>query len=60
MCRLLAAGIAKLLRFQPFRVLLFVFRRCIVAVFAIPALQRNDFAHHSEPFQQLKLTPEFP
>jgi hypothetical protein len=51
MRRLFAAGIAKLLGFQPFRVLLFIFRRCVVAVFAIPALQRNDLAHYSEPFQ---------
>src|SRR6266436_462134 len=44
-CRLFAARIAELLRLQPLGVLLLVFRRCVVAVFAIPALQRNDFAH---------------
>jgi len=42
---LLATRIAKLLRFQSFGVFLFVFGRCVVAVFAIPALQRDDFPH---------------
>jgi hypothetical protein len=51
MRRLFAARITKLLRFQPFRVLLFVLGRCVVAVFAISALQRNNFAHYSEPFR---------
>jgi hypothetical protein len=45
MCRLFAARIAKLLGFQPFGVLLLVFCRCVVAVLAIPALQRNGFPH---------------
>jgi hypothetical protein len=49
--RLLAARIAKLLRFQAFRMLLFVLRRCVVAVFAIAALQRDDFSHDSESLQ---------
>jgi hypothetical protein len=43
--RLLAARIAKLLRFQAFGVLPLVFRRRVIAVFAIAALQRDDFAH---------------
>src|SRR5882762_9157614 len=43
--RLLPARVAELLRFQPLGVLLLVFRRCVVAVLAIAALQRNDFAH---------------
>jgi len=43
--RLLPARIAELLRFQPFGVLLLVFRRRVVAVFAITALQRNNLAH---------------
>jgi hypothetical protein len=41
----LAARIAKLLCLQPVRVLLFVFCRCVVAIFAIATLQRNDFPH---------------
>jgi hypothetical protein len=41
----LAARIAKLLGLQAFRVLLFVFRRCVIAIFAIATLQRNDFPH---------------
>ena len=43
--RVLAARIAKLLRLQTVGVLLFVFCRCVVAVFAISALQRNGFPH---------------
>jgi hypothetical protein len=43
----LAARIAKLLGLQPIGVLLFVFCRRIVAIFAIAALQRNDFPHES-------------
>jgi hypothetical protein len=42
---LLAAGVAKLPRFQPFGVFLFVFCRCVVAVLTIPALQRDNFPH---------------
>jgi hypothetical protein len=42
---LLAAGIAKLLGFQPLGMLLFVFCRCVVTVFTVPALQRNNFPH---------------
>jgi hypothetical protein len=48
--RLLPARIAKLLRFHPLGVLLLVLRRRVIAVFAIPALQRNDFSHFSKPF----------
>jgi hypothetical protein len=43
--RLLAARVAKLPRFQPFGMFLFVFCRCVVAVLTIPALQRNNFPH---------------
>jgi hypothetical protein len=42
---LLAARIAKLPRLQAFRVFLLVLGRRVVAVFTIPALQRNDFPH---------------
>jgi hypothetical protein len=42
---MLAARIAKLPRLQAVGVLLLVFGRCVVAVFAIAALQRNDFPH---------------
>jgi predicted lipid carrier protein YhbT len=52
--RLLPARVAELLRFHPLSVLLFVLRRCVVAVFAIPALQRNDFSHFSKPFPSQK------
>jgi hypothetical protein len=43
--RVLPARIAKLLRLQTVGVLLLVFRRRVVAVLAIPALQRNRFPH---------------
>jgi hypothetical protein len=42
---LLAARIAKLLGLQTLGMFLFVFCRRVVTVFAIPALQRNDFPH---------------
>jgi hypothetical protein len=45
-----AARIAELLRLHPFGVLLLVFRRCVVAVLAIRALQRDDFSHALIPF----------
>jgi hypothetical protein len=41
----LAARIAKLPGLHTFRVFLLVLRRRVVAVFAIAALQRNDFSH---------------
>jgi hypothetical protein len=41
----LAARIAKLSGFHAFGVLLLVLGRRVVAVFAIAALQRNDFSH---------------
>src|SRR5215475_2221543 len=41
----LAARVAKLLCLQPVRVLLLIFCRCVVAIFAIATLQRNDFPH---------------
>jgi hypothetical protein len=43
--RMLAARVAKFLRLQPLAVLLLVFRRRVVAVLAIAALQRNGLAH---------------
>jgi hypothetical protein len=43
----LAARIAKLLGLQALGVLLFIFCRCVVAIFAIATLQRNDFPHES-------------
>ena len=43
--RVLPARIAKLFRLQPVGVFLLVLRRRIVAVLAIPALQRNCFPH---------------
>jgi hypothetical protein len=42
---LLPARIAELLRFQAFGVLPLVFRRRVIAVLTIRALQRNDFSH---------------
>jgi hypothetical protein len=47
---LLAAGVAKLLGFHALGVFLLVLRRRVVAVFAFPALQGNDLAHRSSPF----------
>jgi hypothetical protein len=49
MRRLTAARIAKLLGFQPLGMLFLVFCRCVVAVLAFPALQRNDLSHCSDP-----------
>jgi hypothetical protein len=43
--RLLAASVAKLFCFQPLAVFLLVFRRRVIAVLAIAALQRNGFTH---------------
>jgi hypothetical protein len=48
----LAARPAKLLGLHTFGVLLFVFRRCVVAIFAIAALQRNDFPHDLDLFSR--------
>ena len=48
--RLFAARVTELLCFHPFGVLLLVLRRRVVAVFAIAALQGNDFAHELIPF----------
>jgi hypothetical protein len=46
----LAARIAKLLRLDTVRMLLLVLRRRVVAIFAIGALQRDDFSHDLNPF----------
>jgi hypothetical protein len=48
--RLLAARVAKLLGLQTFGMLLLIFRRRVVAIFAIAALQRDDFSHAPIPF----------
>jgi hypothetical protein len=45
----LAARVAKLPGLHAFGVLLLVFGRRVVAVFAIAALQRNDFSHDLIP-----------
>ncbi len=45
----LAARIAKLPSLDALRVLLLVLGRRVVAVFAIAALQRNDFSHDLIP-----------
>jgi hypothetical protein len=45
----LAARIAKLPSFDAFGVLLLVLGRRVVAVFAIAALQRDDFSHDLIP-----------
>jgi hypothetical protein len=45
----LAARIAKLPSLDAFGVLLLVLGRRVVAVFAIAALQRNDFSHDLNP-----------
>jgi hypothetical protein len=49
MRRVLAARVAKLFRLQTLGVLLLIFRRRVVAVFAIPTLQRNGFPHFALP-----------
>jgi hypothetical protein len=41
----LPARVAKFLRFQPVRMLLTVLGGCVVPVFAIVALQCDDFSH---------------
>jgi hypothetical protein len=43
--RVLAARLAKFLRFQPVGMLLPILGGRVVPVFAIVALQRDDFAH---------------
>jgi hypothetical protein len=45
MRRVLAARIAKLFGLHAIGVLPFILRRRVVAVFAIAALQRDDFSH---------------
>jgi hypothetical protein len=45
-CCLLPASVAKLLCFQPLGMLFFIFRRRVIAVLTIPALQRDDLAHN--------------
>ena len=47
MAGMLPARIAELRRFEPVLMLFPVLRGRIVPVFAIVALQRNDFAHQS-------------
>jgi hypothetical protein len=55
MGRLLPAGVAKLLGFQPLGMLLLILRRGVVAVLAVPALQCNDLAHD---LKNLSVIPE--
>jgi len=43
--RMFPARVAKFLRFEPLRMLLLVLRGRVVPVFAIVALQCDDFAH---------------
>ena len=45
MTRVLAARLAKFLRFHPVGMLLPIFGGRVIPVFAIVALQRDDFAH---------------
>ena len=47
--RMLPARIAKLPRLHPLGVFFLVLRRRVVAVLAIPALQRNNLAHRLLP-----------
>jgi hypothetical protein len=42
---MLPARVAELLRLQSLGVLLFILRRCVVAILALAALQRNRFSH---------------
>jgi hypothetical protein len=55
MGRLLPAGVAKLLGFQPLGMLLLVLRGRVVAVLTVPALQCNDLAHD---LKNLSMIPE--
>jgi hypothetical protein len=50
--RVLAAGTAKLSGLHTFGVLLLVFRGGVIAILALTTLQRNDFAHLSNPFDE--------
>ena len=49
MRRVLAAPAAELLQLQPIRSRLPVLRRRIIPLFAITALQRNNFSGHNNP-----------
>jgi hypothetical protein len=55
----LAARIAKLLGLHAIGVLLFVFCRCVVAIFAIATLQRDDFPHDLILFSKKLLLQNF-
>jgi hypothetical protein len=46
---MLAAAIAKLLCLEALGMLLLVLRRRVVAIFAIAALQSNNFPHRCSP-----------
>src|SRR5262249_51831001 len=50
MRRVLPARIAEFLRLHALRMLFLVLRRRVVAVFAFPALQRDDLSHDPIPF----------
>jgi hypothetical protein len=49
---MLPARTAKLPGLQPLGMLLLVFRRGVIAVFALTTLQSNDFAHFQIPFAE--------
>ena len=49
MTRVLAARVAKLLRLQPVGMFLPILGGRVIPVLAIVALQRDDFAHLSDP-----------
>jgi hypothetical protein len=53
---MLPAGVAKLLGLHPVGVLFFVFRRGVIAILAITALQSNDFPHNRDPFSSKPLS----
>jgi hypothetical protein len=59
MSGLLAAGVAKLLGFQPLGMLLLVLRGGVIAILAVTTLQRNDFPHFSNSFSE-ECGPELP
>jgi hypothetical protein len=42
---MVTASVAELFQFQPFGLGLLVFRRCVIAIFAIRTLQRDNISH---------------
>jgi hypothetical protein len=53
---MLPAGIAILLRFEPIRMLLPVLGGGVVSIFALTALQRDDFSHGPLPYSMMSAT----